>query len=385
MNFLSFFDSQSSDVTNVTNVTNVTYVTDVTNVTNVTNVTYVTDVTDVSESIIESTSSEDLFLSKKRYRENFTYSRDESSFLIKKNSDLYLEREFNIYSLTHQKIEKINIDNKNIGFLCSIRDDRIQILIQNIINWLEQDFDCYLFFSKLSEDIIEFIDIIKKNEIIVNNFNKIKYIIYSFSSKMMEDSAGTARVSAILFFNIFLMKNNKKSIFVISDDRRLTKFSNINKMFEEIVDNQILFPQSQRSSTMKKRKTYGKKLSKEETIYNPTKLGQVYIMNSKTIEKICNKKILESMSAPIFEDYILLYLDINIKISKYCNRCNYGKQESISRKIISDKEIYTLLSTSNSKGYFLNIVLEIITKHDIKIYSTEGYALHKKILDIYLQ
>jgi hypothetical protein len=350
-----------------------------------------TDITYISDSTIESFSTDSenelLFLSKKRCRKNST---DDSLFLIKKkNSDLYLEREFNIYSLIHQKIETINSDkNKNIGLLCSIRDDRLQILIQNIINWIEKDFNCYLFFSESSEyyEIIEFIDLIKENKIIVNNFNKIKYVTYSYSSKMMEDSAGSARVSAIIFFNIFFMKNNKKSFFVISDDRRLTNFSNINKMFNEIVDNQILFPQSQRSKSMKNRKTFGKKLSKKNTTYSPNKLGQVYIMNSKTIEKICNnKKILECMSAPIFEDYILLYLDINIKISKYCNRYNYGKQESIARKIISIEGINTLLSTNNSKGYFLNIVLDIITKHDIKIYSTEGYTLHKKILDIYLQ
>jgi hypothetical protein len=54
-------------------------------------------------------------------------------------------------------------------------------------------------------------------------------------------------------------------------------------------------------------------------------------------------------------------------------------------RIISDEEICTLLSTVNSKGYFLNIVLDIITKYDIKIYNTEGYALHKKILNIYSQ
>ena len=349
-----------------------------------------TEISDVSETTIESVENEFLYLSKKRSIDNYICPKDESLLLIKKkNSDFYLEREFNIYSLTHKKIETINSNkNNNIGFLCSIRDDRLQILIQNIINWIEKDFNCYLFFSELYEydDIKKFINFMKENEIIVNNFDKIKYVTYSYSSKMMEDSAGTARVSVILFFNIFFIENNKKSIFVISDDRRLTKFSNINKMFEEIVDNQILFPQSQRSKSMKFRKTFGKKLSKNDTTYSPNKLGQVYIMNRKTIEKLCNtKEILECMSAPIFEDYILLYLDIIIKISKYCNRCNYGKQESIARKIIPDKDICTLLSTDNSKGYFLNIVLDIITKYDIKIYSTEGYAFHKKILDIYLQ
>ena len=103
----------------------------------------------------------------------------------------------------------------------------------------------------------------------------------------MDDSAGTSRVSAILFFNNYFKVNDKKYIFVISDDRRLTDFTNFNKMIDEISDNQFLFPQSQRSSSMKKRKTFGKRKSKIETTYNPTKLGQVYICNIQTIQKIC--------------------------------------------------------------------------------------------------
>jgi hypothetical protein len=308
----------------------------------------------------------------------FTYDRDEKR---------YLQRKFYIYSFDHKKIEIL--DNNcyyNIGFLCSIKDDRLKILIKNIINWIERGFHCYLFFSNTNDYYIinNFINNINKNTEISNNIEKIKYVIYKFPI-ILEDSSGMARISVILFFNNFFKEKNKKSIFVISDDRRLTKFSNFNKMFEESKnDNQILFPKSERSYITGKRKCLKKK-SKIYTTYHSTKLGQVYIMNHQTIQRIsCDEKILTCMSAPIFEDYILLYLDINIKISKFCYRMNYHYQESISRKIITKKEIFKLLNSNNSKGYFLNIVLKIITKNDMKLYYGKGYELHKKILQYYL-
>ena len=355
----SFNDSQLSDSTDVSYET--------------TDVSYWTDE-------IDSIDSQDEFLSNPRKRSRYEYTNSVNLS--------YLERSFNIFSFDHIEQFFINSDkNHNIGFLCSIKDDRLKILTENIIRWITNGFDCYLFFSSLSEKkcIETFIEKIKENEEIMINIEKIKYVIYSYST-LMDNSAGTARISAFLFFNKYF-KENDELVFVISDDRRLTEFSNFDKTLEEILDNQILFPQSQMSSARKKAKSFGKKKPKTETTFCTNKLGQVYICNSQTIQKICtDKKILTCMSASIFEDYILLHLDINIKISRHCNRYNYGDQKSIARNNdITDKEIFELLNPNNSKGYFLNIILSIITQKDIKKYSGYGFDLHKRILDIYLQ
>jgi hypothetical protein len=343
----------------------------------------------LSELSIDS-SNELEFRVTKKIRKNFSF--------CKERSKLYLERDFDIYSLNHSIINYIDTNNiYNIGILCSVKLDRLPILIQNIIKWLRLGFNVYLFFSELSvhDNVKYFIENIKENEEISNNFENINYVIYSYSSYMLEDSAGVARVSALLFFNKYFERYNRNSIFIISDDRRLTKFGENeiieNRLFskmiaEEISDNIILFPQSQRSASIKNKKTFGKKQSKKLTTYHSSKLGQVYIMNICTIKNLCsNHKILNCMSAPIFEDYVLQYFnDFQIKISKYCNRYSIGYQESIARKNISNEEIYFLLTGYSSKGYFLNIVLDIIIQYDIKIYNGEGYKLHKKILDIYL-
>jgi hypothetical protein len=158
-----------------------------------------------------------------------------------------------------------------------------------------------------------------------------------------------------------------------------------NELRERDLD--VLFPSSERSYkvTPKGKNLAKKKLNKK---LDPTKLGQVYIMNYKSIKKICMyADILKFMSAPIFEDYILLHTRcfIKIGISNNCHREHCGSQLSISRKKdMTIKDILILL-TSGAKGYLLRLVLSNIVFNDIKLYKGSGYELHKKILDLYIE
>lgn len=307
----------------------------------------------------------------------------------------YLKRNFDIYNLEHIKKE-INHNNLiNIGFLCVVKEDRLNILINNINNWTNLKCECYLFFSNLHEhnNIINYINKIKENELIIKYKNKIKYIIYKYVTKM-EDSSGVARVSSLLFFNNLKIKD---SIYIISDDRRILKFednlknkeNNFKNMLSEIKNNTIVFPKSQRSNSMRKNKTFNKKKNKIETTYNINKLGQIYILNDNTLEKICNnKEFLKCLSAPIFEDYILMYLSIDIYISRFCYRHNYGYQESISRKNLSEQEINDLFNCNNSRSFFLKYVLDIIISNknnDKYIYNSPAFPIHLEILNAYLK
>jgi hypothetical protein len=327
-----------------------------------------------------------------------TYDEGSTQFLEKKikytenEDEILFHRNYRVFSLDHHEIFNFNIYDENIvAIICVPADDRIDVLCTNINDWITRGFKCLLFFSE-SENNIDFIDEIEYNEKIIGYHHHIKYVSYSCTKLVhIENSAGIARVSAILFLNNFLVNENAN--IVISDDRRRTKTDRctITHIFNELNerDLDILFPCSERSYKLTpKRKNLAKeKLKKKLDI---TKLGQVYIMNYNSIKKICTcVNILKYMSAPIFEDYILLYTQnfIKIGISNNCHRQSIGSQVSIARrKDMTNIDVCNLLYKNGITSYLLRLVVNIIINFgDIKLYTGSGYELHKKILDLYIE
>jgi hypothetical protein len=325
------------------------------------------------------------------------YSEDDIEFLEKKikytenENEILFHRNYRVFSLNHEEISDFNIYDKNIvSIICSPAEDRLDVLCININDWVTRGFKCLLFFSE-SENNIDFINDIEDNEKTTGYHYLIKYVTYSCTNLVnIENSAGIARVSALLFLDRFLL--NRNANIVISDDRRRTKIDRagckMTQVFDELHDRDldILFPCSEKSFKLTpKRKILSKEILKKKL--NPAKLGQVYIMNYNSIKKICMyADILKFMSAPIFEDYILLHTRdyIKIGISNNCHREHYGSQMSIARrKDLPPKDVLILLN-NGIKGYLLKLVLSII-KSDTTLYKGPDYKLHREILDMYIK
>lgn len=266
--------------------------------------------------------------------------------------------------------------------ICSPAPDRVNVLRRNIDNYIALGFYVILFFHE-GTDPNNFIE----NMELANVSEKISYVLYG-THESIEQSAGVARVSAFLFAYNYLCADN--AMIVIGDDRRLLKTTKVQllNVYQEIQSSNIVFPQSQRSSTCGKRKTFGKKKPKSETLYCIEKLGQIYICSYRAIQKICtNDLLLLCMSAPIFEDYVLLTFKdyISIAISKYCSRFTKNPKgvKTIARKVPTYEYLEHLFSRQTSKSYFLSLVLDRIMQINYSFMKGEGFEAQLAYLNYY--
>ena len=207
----------------------------------------------------------DLSLKKRK-----SYDEDGVHFLEKKikytenENEILFHRNYRVFSLNHREIFNFNIYDENIvAIICVPADDRIDVLCTNINDWVTRGFKCLLFLSE-SENNIDFINEIEDNEKTAGYKHHIKYVSYSCTNLVdIENSAGIARVSAILFLNNFLVNENAN--IVISDDRRRTKTDGctMTHVFNELRerDLDVLFPSSERSYKVTPK---GKNLAKKK-------------------------------------------------------------------------------------------------------------------------
>ena len=266
--------------------------------------------------------------------------------------------------------------------ICSLAPDRVNVLIRNIENYIALGFYVILFFH-IGTDPTDFI---QKMEL-VNVSENVSYVLYR-THESIGQSAGVARVSAFLFAYNYLCADN--AMIVIGDDRRLLKTTKVQllNVYREIQSSNIVFPKSQRSSTCGKRKTFGKKKPKIETLYCIEKLGQIYMCSYRAIQQICsNDLLLLCMSAPLFEDYVLLTFqhEISIAISKHCSRFTQNPKgvKTIARKVPTHEDLELLFSTQNSKAYFLTLVLDRIMQIDYSFMKGEGFEAQRAYLHYY--
>lgn len=334
-----------------------------------------------------------------------------------------LNRTYEIFDINNIPIELStfclhnyeSLDNTYCFFICSTNEDRISPLVSNMIFYLKHNYICLLFFKK-NEDVNRFIIDIREalslkifdmkdkdtlDDDISININNILIVQYTLEANILPN-AGVARVSTILFIREYSDNINV----IISDDRRNimyygeteTILENIhNYIFKKINDKyDFIFPNSQRgckAPVMSNNKTATKTLSSikkniednndDKLLINNrkdlSKIGQVYYTNTNRLKKLSDK-LLIFMSASIFEDYILLDAEFNLKISIIPYLCRHlpgSKSLSVARTLLThDLAKKKIFNNTIDSLILRNIILYFIFTFIEYKMTGEGFEIH---------
>jgi hypothetical protein len=242
----------------------------------------------------------------------------------------------------------------NIVCIPTYPSDRINILKTNIRQWKNRGFHPILFFNSTNDNILEYLESIDENV----------YVVYYSSDAPA--SSGTARCAIYAYCTRILYKINPNMRIAFCDDRRLIKFSLVDKynpeydkmmvnvIYKEMIDNNILisWAQSQQKNLFNMphtRKSTLKKLHINASL-DIARRGQCFFTIAKHMHSIWELLLLnniEGIASPLGGDYYLssiLHPGSEV-ITPYCARYTNEHHESKARPKLPEKDMIEEIQT----------------------------------------